>query len=268
MPSVAHCGFMRRRKKQREKNVQKPKTSIEALPVRGRRSDPRSPCPNTESFCSGVFERDGKGEIRFPEHYPSSVLVGMVNVVDVVSAEDFSSWKALPPGAVMEGSANGSDFFFLCEGQQRLVSPFPMGGQHKLWQLDQATASRALHGLVECEQMPINFVGIAEAHRAGATEAPLTLHDEHEPSDAIIFDEDNEAVAVAENEDRLMMAALEASLIAHEQEEAMIGAALDASRIAHVQEEAMLRAALEASMQEADLTPVDTPRGEVAGGAS
>jgi hypothetical protein len=66
-----------------------------------------------------------------------------------------------------EGDCNGSDYFFLCEEAQRLVSPVPMSGQHKLWHIGKSAASTAIHGLLPCNPMPINFVGHREASRVG-----------------------------------------------------------------------------------------------------
>jgi len=88
---------------------------------------------NEDFYRNEVADCDGTGEeVCFPEHYPTAVLAGMVNVVDVVPSERFSQWKSLPQGAAAEGRCNGSDFYFLCEDQKRLASPFPMPGQHKL----------------------------------------------------------------------------------------------------------------------------------------
>lgn len=99
-----------------------------------------------------------KGEMQLPKNYPTSCLLGLVNVVDVADAQSFEQWPELPPCAKAEGGANGSDYFFLCENQQRLLMPFPMSGQHKLWRLDKKVAKDALLGLRPCEQMPIDFL--------------------------------------------------------------------------------------------------------------
>ncbi len=68
--------------------------------------------------------------------------------------------------ALLEGRANGSDYFFLCEKPQRLLLPFAHTGQHKLWKLDGRVAKRAMAALQPCEQMPISFESHAEVSRA------------------------------------------------------------------------------------------------------
>ena len=78
-------------------------------------------------------------------------------------ADKYLSWRTLPKGAMQEGETNGCGFFFLCEHQQRLAIPFVMSGQHKLWHLGKGTAQNALRGLIDCEQIPISFMGHKEA---------------------------------------------------------------------------------------------------------
>jgi hypothetical protein len=53
----------------------------------------------TEDFYRNVFSTDGVGVPSFPQHYPTSVLVGMVEVVEVVAATEFARWESLPEGA-------------------------------------------------------------------------------------------------------------------------------------------------------------------------
>eukprot|EP00966_Prymnesium_polylepis_P258980 5981796-Prymnesium_polylepis.1 len=131
-----------------------------------------------EDFYRRIYALDATGQPAdaqplLPSVYPTSCLVGIVNVVDVVPADQFATWDALPAGARAEGDANGSDFFFLCEGQRRLPLPLKMPGQHKLWHLqDQATASALLDGGLPAEQLPINFIGYREL--GSATSSPGT----------------------------------------------------------------------------------------------
>jgi hypothetical protein len=121
-----------------------------------------------EDFYKEVYSLDvpaGEG-VKFPKQYPQSALVGLVEVVDVVSSAEYEQWQTLPEGAKLEGAGNGSDYYFLCEKQQRLVMPFPMAGQHKLWKLDKKVAKNALLGLRDCEQMPISFRSHREKYLA------------------------------------------------------------------------------------------------------
>ena len=119
-----------------------------------------------EAFYTEVFQLEfgrGAGKPQFPLHYPTSCLVGCVHVVDVVARETFETWGSLPTSAKLEGDSNGSGFYFLCQEQKRMVLPFQMSGQHKLWKLDRKDAERAAKQLRACEQMPIDFQG----HRDG-----------------------------------------------------------------------------------------------------
>lgn len=119
-----------------------------------------------EAFYTEVFQLEfgrGAGTPQFPKHYPTSCLVGCVTVVDVVPKEEFAKWKSLPRSAKLEGDANGSGYYFLCQEQKRMVLPFQMSGQHKLWKLDRKAVERATKQLKACEQMPVDFRG----HRDG-----------------------------------------------------------------------------------------------------
>ncbi|KAK3285116.1 hypothetical protein CYMTET_7265 [Cymbomonas tetramitiformis] len=113
-----------------------------------------------EEFYTEIYRLDTCSNVtpEFPKHYPTSALVGRVQVSTVVSAEDFAAFSDMPPSARAEGRANGSDFFFLCESAERLVMPFQMSGQHKLWMLEKKVASSAAKGLRKCEPMPIKFL--------------------------------------------------------------------------------------------------------------
>ena len=127
-----------------------------------------------EAFYRAVFAEDGVGAVQFPKMYPTSAVLGLVDVVNVTTAHEFLSWSSLSAGARLEGRANGADYFFLCEKAQRLVLPFAHTGQHKLWSLDGAVAKRAMAALQPCEQMPISFEGHAEVSRALADDSCCT----------------------------------------------------------------------------------------------
>ena len=130
-----------------------------------------------EAFYREVHELDGDGRpLVLPPTYPVSCLVGQVEVCDLVTASEFDSWSTLPPGAQLEATSHGRDYFFLCVNHKRLVVPIKMSGQHKLWTLPHATAKALSEGgaLVETEQMPTSFVGhraAAAADRAGRSGA-------------------------------------------------------------------------------------------------
>ena len=117
-----------------------------------------------------VFSMDGEGEPSFPPCYPTSALVGCVEMVDCVAASEFETWKdTLPQGAYAEARAHGDDFYFLVHAHKRLMLPLQMPGQHKLWQLEHGLAKSLLNGgLVDSEVMPINWIGHKEASLAAS----------------------------------------------------------------------------------------------------
>jgi len=65
---------------------------------------------------------------QFPPHYPTSCLVGSVDVTDVLSQEEYR--LRFPDGE------SSSPYVFICENPQDLLIKFPMSGKHKLFQLD------------------------------------------------------------------------------------------------------------------------------------
>uniref|UniRef100_A0A0G4H999 ASCH domain-containing protein n=1 Tax=Chromera velia CCMP2878 TaxID=1169474 RepID=A0A0G4H999_9ALVE len=70
----------------------------------------------------------------FPSTYPTSCLLGCVDVPSQVSAEEYKALQAKGSAPV---ESNESAFVFLCECPRKLVVPIPMSGQHKLWKLTQ-----------------------------------------------------------------------------------------------------------------------------------
>ncbi|CAE8588004.1 unnamed protein product, partial [Polarella glacialis] len=104
-----------------------------------------------EQTYKDVFAKDGI-TVKMPEFYPTSALVGLVEVVDAVSAEDFvGRFASLPKGVRHEGRFHGSGFFFLIEQHRQLAMPLKMSGQHKFWRLDNKTAANAFRGLLDVE---------------------------------------------------------------------------------------------------------------------
>ena len=132
-----------------------------------------------EAFHTDIFQSltlDAGGDEgtspTLPSSYPTSCLLGCVDMVDCVSAAVYSSWPLLPDGAREEASIHGTANYFLFEKHRRLVLPQRMGGQHKLWNLDGQLA-RALwesSGLRPSAQAPVSWVG----HREAADAAKAT----------------------------------------------------------------------------------------------
>lgn len=120
---------------------------------------------DTEEFYGRIhaLDSDGERELVLPPAYPTSCLLGLVEVIDCVTAEQFDTWSSLPHGLQLEATGHGRGYFFLVERHQRLGLPLQMGGQHKLWQLDHATAKGLLEGgLLPSEQLPRRFAALRE----------------------------------------------------------------------------------------------------------
>lgn len=66
--------------------------------------------------------------LEFPQAYPTSCLLGFVDLVDVLSKEEY---KQKYPNGESE-----SEYVFICENPSELVAKYPMKGQHKIFKLD------------------------------------------------------------------------------------------------------------------------------------
>lgn len=127
-----------------------------------------------QSFYTHIHEAEGRDIMpNLPKTYPTSVLIGCVDVVAcysvsilvhvsldlqlfgscllgniikqqvsfmplAIQANDMEAWKTLPDTIKQE---IGSPYCFLCENPKRLVVPQQMRGHPKLWQLPGKTAN-------------------------------------------------------------------------------------------------------------------------------
>lgn len=66
-------------------------------------------------------------DIEFPSSYPTSCLLGCVDVDEVLSQEDYRD--KYPQGE------SSSPFVFVCSNPQELLLKFPMSGQHKICEI-------------------------------------------------------------------------------------------------------------------------------------
>ncbi|XP_072258314.1 activating signal cointegrator 1 [Pyxicephalus adspersus] len=80
--------------------------------------------------------------IDFPKDYPTSCLLGCVEVVDCLSQEQFHEQYA------DLGEESASPFVFICTNPQELLIKFPIKGQHKIWKLDSKIHQGAKKGLM------------------------------------------------------------------------------------------------------------------------
>ncbi|KAF2287658.1 hypothetical protein GH714_002154 [Hevea brasiliensis] len=98
-----------------------------------------------EDFYKEIYAVNGITEIKFPEHYPVSRLLGCVEVVGCVRCEELASWEAVPEGARLEGQ---TDFCWLCEEPQKLLVPFEMRGYQGVYNLEKKIYEAAVRGSI------------------------------------------------------------------------------------------------------------------------
>ncbi|XP_033116163.1 activating signal cointegrator 1-like [Anneissia japonica] len=89
-----------------------------------------------ESFYKDLYEEIDLG---FPDAYPTSCLLGCVDVVDCLSQEQYR--VSYPDGE------SSSPFVIIAENFQELIVRFPIKGKHKIWKLTNDVHSRAKKGL-------------------------------------------------------------------------------------------------------------------------
>ena len=65
---------------------------------------------------------------NFPKEYPVGCLLGCVDVIDVLSQQDYI--QAYPHGE------SGAAYVFVCENPHELTVKFPVKGKHKIYHLD------------------------------------------------------------------------------------------------------------------------------------
>ncbi|GAQ91201.1 hypothetical protein KFL_007420060 [Klebsormidium nitens] len=97
-----------------------------------------------EELYRDIYAAEGVTEVKFPEHYPTSVLLGCVEVVGCLSREDLSQVHSLPDSIKLELM---SEYGFLCENAQLLEAPVRMRGWQGIFHLDPSVANRALANL-------------------------------------------------------------------------------------------------------------------------
>lgn len=108
-----------------------------------------------EDFYRELYALDGITDLKFPEHYPVSRLLGCVEVVGCVRGEELKSWDKVPDGVRLEAQ---TDFCWLCEQPQKLLIPFEMRGYQGVYNLEKRIFEAAVRGLtrVKCI-LPVKF---------------------------------------------------------------------------------------------------------------
>ncbi|KAL2921370.1 Activating signal cointegrator 1 [Bienertia sinuspersici] len=91
-------------------------------PIRGRlwiHAASKIPEPETikamEDFYREIYAVNGIKDLKFPENYPTSRLLGCVEVVGCIKCEELQCWEELPEGVRLEGQ---TDYCWLCEQPQ------------------------------------------------------------------------------------------------------------------------------------------------------
>ncbi|KNA05229.1 hypothetical protein SOVF_192310 isoform A [Spinacia oleracea] len=131
-------------------------------PLRGRvwiHAASKVPEPETikaiEDFYREIYAVNGIEDLKFPDNYPTSLLLGCVEVVGCISCEELQSWEELPEGVRLEGQ---TDFCWLCEQPQKLLIPFEMRGQQGVYNLEKKIYEAAVRGLRPVEApYPVKF---------------------------------------------------------------------------------------------------------------
>ncbi|CAF0837268.1 unnamed protein product [Rotaria sordida] len=72
--------------------------------------------------------RNNDNEIDFPTEYPTSVLLGCVDIIDCLDRNTYL--EQYPDGE------SDSEFVFICENPQELFFKLPMPGQHKIYKME------------------------------------------------------------------------------------------------------------------------------------
>jgi hypothetical protein len=94
-------------------------------------------------------QRVRRGEmlpLPWPAHFPSSALLGCVEVVDVIEQ---SEYRRRAEAGLLPDEGNDSAYLFVCESPRALLAPLRVSGQHKIWALTHQTARTARRGLLD-----------------------------------------------------------------------------------------------------------------------
>lgn len=87
------------------------------------------------------------GRTYFPKYYPTSALLGCVDLVDVVKKDDYEEYTKKNK---MEAESE-SEYVFICKNPRKLLLPFSIAGKPYIWNLDPETKKSAMQGLKKIE---------------------------------------------------------------------------------------------------------------------
>ncbi|KAJ0054341.1 hypothetical protein Pint_03540 [Pistacia integerrima] len=108
-----------------------------------------------EDFYREIYALNGITDLKFPQNYPVSRLLGCVEVVGCVKCEEAANWEVLPEGVRLEAQ---TDFCWLCENPQKLLVPFEMRGYQGVYNLEKKIYEAAIRGLTPVKSpLPVKF---------------------------------------------------------------------------------------------------------------
>ncbi|KAI9123252.1 hypothetical protein K1719_006141 [Acacia pycnantha] len=97
-----------------------------------------------EYFYREIYAVNGITDIKFPEHYPTSRLLGCVDVVGCLRQEELACWDMVPESVRLEAQTN---YCWLCEYPQKLLTPFEMRGFQGVYNLEKKIYEAVVRGL-------------------------------------------------------------------------------------------------------------------------
>ncbi|KAK7344138.1 hypothetical protein VNO77_13448 [Canavalia gladiata] len=97
-----------------------------------------------EYFYKEIYALNGITDIKFPQHYPVSRLLGCVEVVGCLTRDELACWEMVPEGVRLEAQ---TDYCWLCERPQKLLIPFEMRGYQGVYNLERKIYDAAVRGL-------------------------------------------------------------------------------------------------------------------------
>ncbi|EFC40754.1 hypothetical protein NAEGRDRAFT_80899 [Naegleria gruberi] len=104
-------------------------------------STAEEPTPEGIEELESYYKNDFDRTQGYPKHYPTSVILGCVDVIDCLSYEEYCD-KFSP-----EEQESESDYVFICANPRRLFLPYPISGKPKIYKLSKEQLSNCQLGL-------------------------------------------------------------------------------------------------------------------------
>ena len=119
--------------------------------------------------------RGEQEELPWPEHFPSSMLLGCIEVTDCIDQDEYRE-RCQKRELVDEG--NGSSYLFVVEEPTQLLVPLRVSGQHKIWKMPAKTAAMARAGLGSQRSLKKKGKKPSKKKTTGVSEADLDESDD------------------------------------------------------------------------------------------